>query len=380
MGSLIGWTLIGATVGFTLGFIFGALVMFLWRRLREAELRAELQVLRGQASPEAMRDHLRAITGDAMKDLVEITQKQFDPLLKRLQEQAQAHGALKEELDRLFQTIGELQKHTTEVASALKASIPRGRWAEIQLQRLVELAGMQEYVDVEFQTSLSEGSRPDLVVRLPNDCSIAVDAKAPMDAYLRAVEATDVRERKKHLEDHAKALKNHIRALSSKEYWRSLGNPGPEFVVMYIPGEPILSAAFEGDHELLEFAFQQRVLLATPVIFLALLKVIAYGWQQRRALENAQAIMEQSQELSRRLSRFVEHLSDLGRELKQAVEKYNAALGSFERRVRPAFEKMQRLRGTTEEINAPEPIEEMPRMLFDSSGQGEGQETDADES
>lgn len=374
MGSVVGWAL----VGFALGVICGALLMFLWRRLREAELQAELQALRGQASPEAMRESLRAITGDAIKDLVQITQHQFDPLLKQLQEQARAHGALKEELDQLFRAIGELQKYTTEIAGALKAAIPRGRWAEIQLQRLVELAGMHEHVDVQFQASLGEGSRPDLLVHLPNGRYIAVDAKAPMDAYWRAVEAADTRERKKHLEDHAKALRDHIKALSRKEYWRALGNPGPELVVLYIPGEPLLSAAFEGDHELLEFAFQQRVLPATPVILLALLKAIAYGWQQQRTLENAQAIIQQSHELHQRISKFVEHLSELGKELRQAVEKYNVALGSFERRVLPKFREMQRLRGALEDVNAPEPIEEMPRMPLDSSDQREGQETGAD--
>ncbi|MFN3928336.1 MAG: DNA recombination protein RmuC [Thermoflexus sp.] len=376
MGAVIGWALVGVTVGFTLGVVCGALLMFLWRRLREAELRAELQALRGQASPEAMRENLRAITGDAIKDLVQITQHQFDPLLKQLQEQARAHGALKEELDQLFRAIGELQKHTTEIAGALKAAIPRGRWAEIQLQRLVELAGMREHVDVEFQASLSEGSRPDLLIHLPNGRYIVVDAKAPMDAYWRAVEAADTGERRKHLEDHARALRDHIKALSRKEYWRALGNPGPELVVLYIPGEPILSAAFEGDRELLEFAFQQRVLPATPVILLALLKAIAYGWQQQRTLENAQEILRQSHELHQRISKFVEHLSELGKELRQAVEKYNAALGSFERRVLPKFREMQRLRGALEDVSAPQPIEEMPRMSLDSSGQETGSDED----
>ncbi len=377
MGPFIGWALMGAVIGFILGVMLGALLMFLWRRLQEVELRAELQRLKEQVAPETVKESLRAFTGDAVQNLLQIAYQQFEGLTKPLREmqerleqrlrelernQAQEQGSLKKELDQLSQTIVELQKSTLELSGALKASGPRGQWAEIQLQRLVELAGLQKYIDFETQGSVGEGERPDMIIRLPNKRCIVVDAKAPMDAYFRALKETDERERRKHLAAHARSLRERIRTLGGKEYWRALSNSSPELVVMYLPGEAILSAAFEADGELLEYAFQQRVLPATPIILLALLKAIAYGWQQQQTLENAQDIIRQSHELSRRMSVFVDHLSELGKELKQTVEKYNKIVGSFEHRVRPALRRIQELQGLPDETQPLEPIGEMPRL------------------
>lgn len=394
MGPFIGWALIGAAIGFTLGVILGALIMFLWRRLREAELHAELRLLRGQAAPETMKESLRALTGDAVKDLLDIARARFEELTKPLGEvlgrleqqlrdlernQAREQGSLKKELDQLSQTIVELQKSTLELSGVLKASGPRGQWAEIQLQRLVELAGMQKHVDFRTQVWVGEGERPDLIIYLPNNRCIAVDAKAPLDAYFRALKAADEQERRRHLETHARSLRERIRTLSGKEYWRALDNPGPELVVMYLPGEAILSAAFEADGELLEYAFQQRVLPATPIILLALLKAIAYGWQQQQTLENAQDIIRQSHELSKRMSVFINHLSELGKELKQAVEKYNKMLGSFEQRVRPVLRQIQELQGLRDEMQLPESIKEMPRPMLHSPVSDESEKLEGDE-
>lgn len=393
MGPFIGWALIGATIGFTFGVILGALIMFLWRRLQEVELRAELQRLKEQVAPETVKESLRAFTGDAVQNLLQVAHQQFEGLMRPLGEmlgrleqqlrelernQAQEQGSLKKELDQLSQTIVELQKSTLELSGVLKASGPRGRWAELQLQRLVELAGLQKHIDFETQVSVGEGERPDLIIYLPNKRCIVVDAKAPMDAYSMALKAADEQERRRHLETHARSLRERIRTLGRKEYWRALSNLSPELVVMYLPAEAILSAAFEADRELLEYAFEQRVLPATPIILLALLKAIAYGWQQQQTLDNAQDIIHQSKVLSERMSVFINHLLELGKELKQAVEKYNKMLGSFEQRVRPALRRIQELQGLRDEIQLLEPIEEMPRLTraltSDESEKLEGEE------
>jgi len=377
MEPLIGWAIIGAAIGFTLGVAIGAMIALMWRRLREAELRAELQALRGQAAPEAMRESLRALTGEALKELLHTADQQLGRLLEplkgtlnRLEQQlhelerneARERGSLKTELEQLSRAVSELQKSTTKLSHALKAPSPRGRWAEIQLQRLVEMAGMQRHVDFSVQVSVGEKERPDMIIYLPNNRCIIVDAKAPMDAYLQALESDDEQKRRDHLKAHARNLKNRIRELGNREYWRANEKLSLEFVVMYIPGEGILSAAFEEDGELLEYAFQHRVVLATPLILLALLKTIAYGWQQQQTLQNAQEIIRQSQELSQLMYEFIKCIYDLGKELKKAVDKYNDVVELFDTKLSSSLIRMYELQGRREEPSPLKRIRETPRI------------------
>lgn len=270
----------------------------------------------------------------------------YEAEIRRIeQERQKAYGGLAEQLKALATTHQQLSRETVSLTHALRAPQTKGRWGEITLRRAVEVAGLSPHCDFETQVSVeTDGGRqrPDLVVRLPGGRSVVVDAKAPTSAYLDALAAEDEERRREHLLRHAQAIRSHMQALSTKAYWEQFG-PTPEFVVMFVPGESFFSAALEQDRELIEDGFRKRVILASPTTLIALLRAVAYSWQQQELVDNARQISRTARDLFERLCKFGEHFAGLGRRLRQATEAYNDAVGSWERRLLPLGQRINEL-------------------------------------
>ncbi len=288
-------------------------------------------------------------------------------------ERRQAQGALTAHLETMAESQRLLQNETRNLVQALRRPEVRGQWGELTLKRLAELAGMIEHCDFVEQETLQGDrgpQRPDMVIRMPDNREVVVDAKTPLDAYLSAIEATDDNARRGHLARHARNLRARIKELSGKAYWQQL-RYSPEFVVLFIPGDQFLSAALEIDHGLIEDALAQHVILATPTSFVALLRAIAYGWRQDALAENADIIRELGQELFARLGTFAEHLAKLGRHLDSSVDAYNKAVASYDSRVMPGARKFTELGVTArKELPGMEQVERMTRRV------ASGEETD----
>jgi DNA recombination protein RmuC len=276
-----------------------------------------------------------------------------------------AYEALRQQVTDLISTQNLLKTETGRLASALRAPAVRGRWGEMQLRRVVELAGMTEHCDFEEQVSSENDDakiRPDMVIYLPGQQRIVVDAKAPLSAYLEAIDADDDQKKKGFLKEHAKQIRSHVSSLSGKKYWTQF-EQSPEFVVMFLPGEVFFSAATEQDSSLMEFAMRERVIISTPTILLALLRAVAFSWSQQNLAENAKQIIKMGQELHKRLTDMSKHISNVGRGIGSAVSAYNQAVASFESRVLVTARKFNELESREENIPELKAVEENLREL-----------------
>jgi DNA recombination protein RmuC len=383
MPVILFYGLLGAVVG-------GLLVALVFTRrhaavtAEAARLQAELgaaqraaeEQRRQMAETEArLRETFSALSHDALKENRQEFAQRADHVLKPVKDTLEKVEAHLREVDKAREgtfravttqlgALAEAQEQLRQAAEGLTRSLQspnvRGRWGEIQLRRIVELAGLVEQCDfVEKETTASDaGTRqtPDLIVKLPGNASIVVDSKVPIDAFLAAGRARSDQDRTAALALHARQVRDHLRALGAKEYWRQF-QPSPEFVVMFLPLEPLLAAAFEQDGTLLDQAASLRVIPATPMTLLALLKAVAYGWNQQQLARNAEEIQTLGRELYDRLATMVEHLEGVGRNIKQAADSYDRFIGSLEQKVLPGARRFKELGvSSTKDLEIPEPI------------------------
>jgi DNA recombination protein RmuC len=326
------------------------------------------------------QETLKRFQGDARSDLearqkavVDLVAPVRDSLNKvdaQIQQmeiaRSQAYGDLKAQVQSLITTQKELQSETGNLVRALRTPNVRGRWGEIQLRRVVEIAGMLPYCDFTEQETVTTESgrlRPDLVVKLPGGKNVVVDAKTPLQAFLEAFETNDEEARRACLANHARQVRDHMKTLGGKNYWEQF-EAAPEFVVMFLPGETFFSAALEQDPGLIEQGVLQRVIPASPTTLIALLKAVAYGWNQEKLARNAHEISVLGKELHERLRRLAAHIAAVGTNLDRAVEAYNQAVGSLENRVLVSARKFSELGATvSEDIPELAPIETTARAL-----------------
>ena len=311
----------------------------------------------------------RQMAIDALVAPVKASLEKVDEKILALERaREQAYGEIRQQFTQMALSQEQLRAETGNLVKALRQPHVRGRWGEVQLRRVVEMAGMLEHVDFVEQESAAndEGRvfRPDLIVKLPGGRQIVVDSKAPIAAYLDAHEAQDEEVRRAKIRDHAVGVRNHLAALAKKSYWEQF-EPTPEVVVMFIPGEAFCSAALESDPDLLDTGFGQNVIIASPASLMAILKAAAYGWRQETIQQNYREISELGRELHQRLGTMVDHFAKVGVNLERATESYNAAIASFETRVLVSARKFKEQGATSKEAEIIElkPVEGAPRKL-----------------
>jgi DNA recombination protein RmuC len=300
-----------------------------------------------------------------IRDALDASQKQIAELEKS---RSEAYGGIKNQLEAMQLSQKSLTQETQNLVNALRRPEVRGRWGEITLRRLVELAGMVEHCDFMEQVHTvgdAQIIRPDMIVKMPDQRELVVDVKTPLDAYLQAVEAKDDAQRKLGLERHARNVRGHIRMLASKAYWNQF-DQSPEFVILFIPGDQFLSAALGEEPDLIEYALSKQIILATPTSLVALLKAVAYGWRQLALADNAKEIRVLAEDLYGRLATFVTHMNRVGRQLASSVENYNKAVGSLERSVLPGARKFVELGvQAKKEVEQLERLEPVPRTMIE---------------
>ena len=309
---------------------------------------------------------------EMIKPLKESLEKVDGKIGELEKNRAGAYSELREQVKVLAQSHTQLQSETGNLVKALRVPHVRGRWGEIQLRRVVEMAGMLQYCDfVEQETFATEESRirPDVVVHLPGKRTIVIDSKVPFDAFYESISTTDDEVRQSRLKDHARLVRTHITTLSRKSYWETV-QPTPEFVLLFLPGETFYSAALENDPKLIEDGVSQNVIIATPTTLIALLRAISYGWRQEQMAENANEVSNLARSLYDRLRTFTKHFDDIGKGLDRALDSYNRGVRSLESRVLVTARRFKE-RGaiTGEEIEILEPIDKAARPLsFDEGG------------
>ena len=327
---------------------------------------AQEKLMQFQIHAQKDMDHREKSVENLVKPIKDALQKTEQQIRHMENERKQAYGSLTQHLETMTQTQAQLQSETRNLVQALRRPEVRGQWGEITLKRLAELAGMVEHCDFYEQehTQTDDGAiRPDMIVRMPAGREIVVDVKTPLDAYLSAIEASDDDQREKELIRHCRNVKGRIRELASKAYWSQFKD-SPDFVVLFIPGDQFLSAALEVDHNLLEEALKQKVILATPTSLVALLRAVAYGWRHEALTENADIIRQLGEDLYKRLATFSEHMARLGKNLGSSVESFNKTVGSLERQVLPGARKLHELGiESNKKLETPEPVDNAVRSI-----------------
>lgn len=345
---------------------------------------AEIQVKLLTQTQQQLEEKFRSLATEALqsnsqlfldrsRDQMQYLVEPVNESLRRFEEQVQAiersragaYADITAQVQGLTQLQERVRQSTDQLKTALRSPIQRGRWGEMQLRRVVELAGMLEYCDFAEQETLfgDINQRPDLTVRLPNECKVIVDAKVSLEAYLSAIEAEDERERARYLKAHANQVKTHVKSLGEKAYWERVGC-SPEFVVAFLPLESLFSAALEHDPTLLDYGAERRVLIATPMTLISLLLAVAHGWRQQVLAENAEQIQRAGEELYGRLLTMSQHFSKLGDTIERTVEAYNQTVGSLERNVLTSARKFEELRpASSDKLDTPAEIDVSPRRL-----------------
>jgi DNA recombination protein RmuC len=345
-------------------------------RAEHAALASTRELL--DAADQRLRETFRSLAADALKDnrssFLDLAKSSFavyqQPIAETLDRVDRRLGEAERErvaaYARLSEQVAVLGSTATMLSRALRTPAVRGRWGEMQLRRVVEMAGMVQRCDFDEQPGLAGENgrlRPDLIVHLPGGKQLVVDAKAPLEAFLDAQEAADDERRAARLQAHARQVREHMDRLGSKSYWESLAN-SPEMVVMFLPGETLFSAALQHDVSLIEHGLGQKVLLASPITLIALLTTVAHGWRQEALTENYREVARLGREFYERLATFTEHFDDVRRKLDGAVQAYNKAAGSFESRVLVSARRLKELDVTTApELPPLEPVDAVPRVL-----------------
>jgi len=327
---------------------------------------------------------LEDLQGQARTDL-DARRQSINELLQPMKESlgqvaatlGQVENSRREDYGRLAEQLTNLDRETTMLVRALRTPHGRGRWGEVQLRRVVEMAGMVAKCDFDEQVSVRNETgvhRPDLIIHLPGGKSVVVDAKAPLSAYLDAIDAADDVEREARLKQHASQVRTHIDQLSSKAYWQQFQS-APEFVVMFLPGEALFGSALQVDPSLIEFGAERNVIAASPLTLLALLRTVAHGWKQEQLADNAREISSLGRDLYERICTMADHLVDLRRKLEGTIQAYNATVGSIEGRILAPARKLRDLGvSSAKELSVLEPVDHVPRRLQAAELAGSGGE------